>query len=287
MVYSPGAGFVGVVIAGIVSWRRISCRGRFALSLPDTGISKVHDSYERDGCRSPSSGPGQYRRRGARHEEHGVLSTCASLQPVAYEAGELLRASSLRRSGRAHRDTIRRWMGRWPTSHFVVGTAAIDHPGRRTTADIATPLLSWPAAPPRSACCPALRPRADGLDALRWIAATWSPLPTNPDYPALNLAQSVLLFLYEVRMAALGAAPAARRRPRPSPRRPIWSASLRERRRRCMWPASSATTPRWSCVRCARSYRAELQPADVDLLFAMVRKLQRAAEQGRTAANDE
>ena len=211
------------------------------------------------------------------------------VQPVAYEAGELLRVAH-------HCEDLVERIEHFSTLdealadvHFVVGTAAIDHRGRRTTADIRglAAELAGHAATQRIALL--FGPEADGLDRAaldrcHLVAA----LPTNPDYPALNLAQSVLLFLYEVRMAALGAAPAA-----PPATAPVAAqADLERLFARTEAALHVAGFFRYNPEVVMRSlrqiaYRAELQPADVDLLFAMVRKLQRAAEQGRTAANDE
>ena len=131
------------------------------------------------------------------------------VQPVAYQAADLLRV--------AHRceDIVDRIEGfaslddALADMHFVIGTAAIDHPDRRVTGDIRTLArdLAQRAAGARIALL--FGPEADGLDrAALDRCHLIASLPANPAYPALNLAQSVLLFLYEVRLAAVGGPPA-------------------------------------------------------------------------------
>ena len=92
---------------------------------------------------------------------------------------------------------------------YVVGTAALAHTDRPLTYDIRglAANLVRRAADGRIALL--FGSEADGLDRHALdrchLIAT---LPTDPAYPALNLAQSVLLFLYELRLAALDALPA-------------------------------------------------------------------------------
>ncbi len=87
---------------------------------------------------------------------------------------------------------------------YVVGTAAITHHKRPQTQDVrglATDLIAKSA---QGRVALLFGQEDDGLDnqALDRCHLV-AMLPSNPDYPALNLAQSVLLFLYEVRMAAV------------------------------------------------------------------------------------
>ncbi len=88
---------------------------------------------------------------------------------------------------------------------YVVGTAALVHPDRPYSTDVrglAADLVEH-AAVGRVALV--FGTEADGLDRAaldrcHLIAA----LPVNPGYPALNLAQSVLIFLHELRLATVG-----------------------------------------------------------------------------------
>jgi TrmH family RNA methyltransferase len=199
------------------------------------------------------------------------------VQPVAYQAADLLRV--------AHRceDIVDRIEGfaslddALADMHFVIGTAAIDHPDRRVTGDIRTLArdLAQRAAGARVALL--FGPEADGLDrAALDRCHLIASLPANPAYPALNLAQSVLLFLYEVRMAAVDVLPA------PAPLAVAEQAALER-----LFQATEATLHaagffRYDPAAVMRTlrqiaYRAELQPADVALLLAIVRKLGRVA----------
>lgn len=85
---------------------------------------------------------------------------------------------------------------------FVVGTAAHSHAGCVMTSDVrglAGQLLLRAGAGPIALL---FGPEADGLDrAALERCHVVAILPTNPEYPALNLAQSVLLFLYEIAMS--------------------------------------------------------------------------------------
>lgn len=206
------------------------------------------------------------------------------VQPVPYTADDLLRV--------AHRceDLVERIQvyetldAALADTHFVVGTAAINHRRRRATGDIRglAAELAGRAAAERVAVI--FGPEADGLDrtALDRCHLVVS-LPANPDYPALNLAQSVLLLLYEVRMAAVGMPPAAAQPPVVAEQADL------ER----LFGATEAALLasgffRYNpdvVMRALRqiAYRAALQPADVDLLFAIMRNMQRAVLYGRPA----
>ena len=88
---------------------------------------------------------------------------------------------------------------------YVVGTAALAHHRRPQTQDVRTLAHDLLIRTNQGRVALLFGQEDDGLDnqaldRCHLIAM----LPSNPDYPALNLAQSVLLFLYEVRMASLG-----------------------------------------------------------------------------------
>lgn len=209
------------------------------------------------------------------------------VQPVPYTADHLLRVAHHCEDLVERIQVFETLDAALADIHFVVGTAAIDHRGRRTTGNIRglAAELAGRAATQRIALL--FGPEADGLDRAaldrcHLVAA----LPTNPDYPALNLAQSVLLFLYEVRMAAIEAPPA-------SPATPA-VADQADLERLFLVTESTLRAAgffRYNpevVMRTLRqiAYRAALQPADVELLFAMARKMQRAMLTGR-AADDE
>lgn len=92
---------------------------------------------------------------------------------------------------------------------FVVGTSERAHPGRSMRNDLrpfAAELLARAATGPVALL---FGPEDKGLDstALDHCHAVLSLL-TDPAYPSLNLAQAVLLLLYELRMAAEAGPPA-------------------------------------------------------------------------------
>ncbi|MCB0189896.1 MAG: hypothetical protein KDE31_36745 [Caldilineaceae bacterium] len=126
------------------------------------------------------------------------------VQPEPFTNEELLRV--------AHRceDLITR-MARFENlddalsdTDYVVGTAAIAHHKRPRTDDIRTLAQTLAKRTARGKVALLFGQEDDGLDnyALdrRHLIAM---LPSNRDYPALNLAQSVLLFLHEIRMVAI------------------------------------------------------------------------------------
>lgn len=94
---------------------------------------------------------------------------------------------------------------------YVVGTSERAHPDRPMRADV-RPFAAELVARASSAGPVALLfgPEDHGFDnaALDRCQAVLT-LPTDPAYPSLNLAQAVLLTLYELRMAAAGPLPAA------------------------------------------------------------------------------
>lgn len=98
-------------------------------------------------------------------------------------------------------------------THYVVGTAAIQHKARLQSDAIRPVVATWVARLQQGRVALLFGQEDDGLDhAALDRCHLILTLPTNPAYPALNLAQSVLLLLYEVRMAVLmddAVAPAA------------------------------------------------------------------------------
>lgn len=125
------------------------------------------------------------------------------VQPVSFDGEEILRV--------AHRcDDIVANMGIYTTlddaladMHFVVGTAAIVHHKRPLTQDVRGLSATLIDRSATGRCALLFGQEDDGLDnAALDRCHLIAMLPSNPDYPALNLAQSVLLFLYELRMTA-------------------------------------------------------------------------------------
>jgi TrmH family RNA methyltransferase len=169
----------------------------------------------------------------------------------------------------------------------VVGTAAIAHAGHRITQDVrglAAELVARTAAGSVGLLFGA---EADGLD--RHALARChllAALPTNPAYPALNLAQSVLLFLYELRMAAV--AP-----PVPAVAPPVAPQAHLER----LFAASEEALHAIDFFRYnpaavmhtlrQLAYRAALQPDEAALLLAIARRTVRAAAYPRSPSSDE
>lgn len=88
-------------------------------------------------------------------------------------------------------------------SRYVIGTAAIAHHKRPLTTDIRGLADDVMVRTQQGNVALLFGQEDDGLDnyALDRCHCI-AMLPSNPAYPALNLAQSVLLFLYEMRMAS-------------------------------------------------------------------------------------
>ena len=89
--------------------------------------------------------------------------------------------------------------------HYVVGTTArprSDHPIRHDLRTMAGELAQQAHASPPQLVGILFGPEDNGLDnnALDRCQQLLC-LPTNPDYPSLNLSHAVLLLLYELRMA--------------------------------------------------------------------------------------
>jgi len=199
------------------------------------------------------------------------------VQPVPYQAGDLLRVAHRCEDVVDRIEVFATLDDALGDMQFVVGTAAIDHPDRRVTGDIRPLALDLARRAASAQIALLFGPEADGLDrtALDRCHLVAS-LPANPAYPALNLAQSVLLFLYEVRMAAVDAIPS------PAPVAVAEQAALERLFQATEALLQAAGFFRYDPAAVMRSlrqiaYRAELQPADVALLLAIVRKVGRAA----------
>lgn len=204
------------------------------------------------------------------------------VQPVPYHADDLLRVAHHCEDLVERIQVFETLDAALADIHFVVGTAAIDHRGRRATGDIRRLAAKLAGRAPAQHIALLFGPEADGLDrAALDRCHLIAGLPANPDYPALNLAQSVLLFLYEVRMAAVGAPPGE-----PATTAVAQQADLERLFLATESALHAAGFFRYNpevVMRTLRqiAYRAELQPADVELLFAMMRKMQRAVLSGR------
>ncbi|MCS6826846.1 MAG: TrmJ/YjtD family RNA methyltransferase [Caldilinea sp.] len=172
-------------------------------------------------------------------------------------------------------------------AHFVVGTAAIHHPDYRTTDDVRTlaPELLRHAATGNVALL--FGPEADGLDrAALDRCHLVASMPTNPAYPALNLAQSALLFLYELRMAAGCGEKAFPSEPRATQAELERLFSLSEEALHAIDffkynPAAVMRTLRQI------AYRAALRPDEVALLLAIARQILRAASRRGASSSAE
>lgn len=165
--------------------------------------------------------------------------------------------------------------------NFVVGTDAQPHADYPTTADVrglTASLIHRAVAGQQVALL--FGTEADGLDRTaldrcQVIAA----LPTDPAYPALNLAQAVLLLLYDLRGAAGADLPVV-----PDQPAPLTHAELA---RLCAVAEQALNAIGFfkydpqSVLRSLRqmAYRAELTPDDAALLMAIVRQTLRSVEQ--------
>jgi TrmH family RNA methyltransferase len=214
--------------------------------------------------------------------------TAADLARVAHHAEDVIaRIAVFATLDEALADTV-----------YVVGASAIAHGGRSLRYDVET--LSRELLERGEAGKVALLfgTEDDGLDrtALDRCHCIVT-LPTNPDYPALNLAQSVLLFLYEVARqrrlragkdaaeAAAAPAPALATplAPGPAPaRQPVTQALLEQLFVRSEEALTAMRFFRYNPPAVMRSlrriaYRAELDSAEVALLLAIARQAAYAA----------
>ena len=164
--------------------------------------------------------------------------------------------------------------------HYVIGTTAVAHGGRAQTSDLRATAATIAAQLPHSRVGLLFGQEDDGLaQAALDRCHLLVTLPTNPAYPALNLAQAVLLLLYEVRMAVLAdAAP-----PVSAPPVPVQQAELDR-----LFHLSENTLAKIgffkgnqaAVMRKVRQiiYKAHLTPEEVALLMAMVRQVERATD---------
>jgi TrmH family RNA methyltransferase len=156
---------------------------------------------------------------------------------------------------------------------YVVGTDARPHGDDPTTSDMRNLSAALVQRAAAGTVVLLFGSEADGLsrtglDRCHLIAS----LPMNPSYPALNLAQAALLLLYEVRMAALGAAMPQTTGAPPAPHAALerlFSLAeevLRETGFFKYNPAAAMHSLR------RMAYRAELSGEEVALLMAILRQ---------------
>lgn len=159
---------------------------------------------------------------------------------------------------------------------YVVGTAAIQHRGRAQTHDIRGVAAIVTEQLQLGQVGLLFGQEDDGLNqAALDRCHLLVTLPTNDDYPALNLAQAVLLLLYEVRMAVLaGSIPLTSAPP-----------SARQADLERLFHLGETTLAalgffkgnQVAVMRKVRqmAYKARLTPEEVALLLAMVRQVGR------------
>ena len=172
---------------------------------------------------------------------------------------------------------------------YVVGTSAIAHSGRALRRDVETLSreLSWRAESGLVALL--FGTEDDGLnnaalDRCHCVVA----LPTNPDYPALNLAQSVLLLLYELArqrrdLLAQGVSTAAAAPADQTPQALLEQLFLRSEEALAALGFFKYDPP--AVMRTLRrlAYRAELRPDEAALLLAIARQVIYAVKHARPA----
>ena len=161
--------------------------------------------------------------------------------------------------------------------HFVVGTAASTHAGYRLSYDLREMAAELVQRAGHGRVALLFGPEADGLDraALDRCHRVLS-IPADPAYPALNLAQSVLLFVYELRQAcALPVSPTPAGQPATQAQLErlfdLTEESLAAIGFFKYNPAAVMHTLRQV------AYRAELHSQEVALLTAIARQIIRAA----------
>lgn len=158
---------------------------------------------------------------------------------------------------------------------YVVGTAAVQHSGHTQTHDVRSLAATLLARREDGSIALLFGTEDDGLDLYALdrchLVAT---LPADAAYPALNLAQSVLLFLYEIRLAARAAVPATMRseRARPTHAQLERLFLLSEEALDAIGffkrsPAAAMRTLRQMV------YRADLKPTETAMLMAIARQM--------------
>ncbi|MEZ4556187.1 MAG: TrmH family RNA methyltransferase [Caldilineaceae bacterium] len=173
---------------------------------------------------------------------------------------------------------------------YVVGTAAQAHPERPHTRDIHALARSLHARAGDGPVALLFGTEGDGLDrAALDRCHLIASLPTEADYPALNLAQSVLLFLYEMRQNA----PASSTPPPSAAADTTDPAATQADLERLFAATESLLTDagyiRYSpeaLMRTVRQlvYRARLSQRETGILLGMARTLQRRLSADPTAA---
>lgn len=210
------------------------------------------------------------------------------VQPRSYTAADLLRVAH-------HAEDVIEQIRVYGTlddaladTVYVVGTSAIAHSGRALRRDVETLSreLSWRAESGLVALL--FGTEDDGLnnaalDRCHCVVA----LPTNPDYPALNLAQSVLLLLYELarqrrNRSAEDASAAAAATDR-APQALLEQLFLRSEEALAALGFFKYDPP--AVMRTLRrlAYRAELRPDEAALLLAIARQVIYAVKHARPA----
>ncbi len=160
---------------------------------------------------------------------------------------------------------------------YVVGTAALLHHARPQTDAVRAVATAITAQLHQGTVVLLFGQEDDGLDhAALDRCHLIVTLPTNAEYPALNLAQSVLLLLYEVRMSALTlsntAIPSATLAPQADLERFLQAGAD------TLEAMGFFKSNRASTIRKLRqiAYKANLTGEEVALLLAIVRRAQRA-----------
>ncbi|HQY94213.1 TrmH family RNA methyltransferase [Caldilinea sp.] len=203
------------------------------------------------------------------------------VQPVSYAVSELQRVAH-------HCEDLIERIEHFATldaaladCHVVVGTAAIHHPGAPVSTDLRGLAGELAARGQRERVALLFGAEADGLDRVALDRCHLiAMIPANPDYPALNLAQAVLLLLYEVRMAVVGVASLVKTA-QPEPPRAT-QAQLERLFQSSEAALASIGFFRYNPAAVMRTlrqlaYRAALQPEETALLLAMARRIERAA----------
>lgn len=203
------------------------------------------------------------------------------VQPRPYTAADLLRVAH-------HAEDVIAQIRIYDTlddaladATYVVGTSAIAHSGRTLRRDAETLSRELTARAAGGLVALLFGTEDDGLnnaalDRCHCIVA----LPTNPDYPALNLAQSVLLFLYELarQRRDLGVEDTATAAPttallQPTPQALLEQLFLRSEEALAAVGFFKYDPP--AVMRTLRrlAYRAELRPDEAALLLAIARQV--------------
>jgi len=165
--------------------------------------------------------------------------------------------------------------------HVVIGTAALRHTGRPQTNDLRRLAQTVAQRLPQERIGLLFGQEDDGLDqAALDRCHLLVMIPTNADYPALNLAQAVLLLLYEVRMAVLAEVETT---VSSTPMAAIADQAALER----LFHQSETTLTGIGFLKAKQTvtmrkvrqmvYKAQLTPEEVALLMAMVRRIERGA----------